>query len=106
VVKWLFQKDTEVENRRRAAGLLATKLSNYGLKRVPALLICYSVGDYSGLFEGVREIFKLFLEDEDALMKELDGVFESVLAVKLNTEQGRAYLAAKLAEYNQPTIAA
>ena len=41
--KWLFQKDTEVENRRRGAAKLAAVLQTYGLKKTPEFLIDYSV---------------------------------------------------------------
>ena len=37
--KWLFQKDTEVENRRRGAAKLAAALKAYGLSKIPDFLI-------------------------------------------------------------------
>ena len=47
--KWLFKKDTEIENRRRAAGQLAAKLREMGFTELPEFFIDYSVGDYSGM---------------------------------------------------------
>lgn len=98
LVKWLFQKDTEIENRRRGAAKLAGVLSALGLKRIPAILIDYSVGDYSGVAHRIKETVDLFLEGEGAVVNEFAKVFESVLAAKLKTESGRAYVAAKLAD--------
>jgi len=43
--KYLFRKDEEIEDRRRQAFKLATKLSEYGLTRIPDVLGCYAVGD-------------------------------------------------------------
>ena len=48
-LKWLFTKDTEIENRRRGAAKLAAKLQAIGLRKLPEFLIDYSVGDYSGM---------------------------------------------------------
>lgn len=98
VVRWLFAKDTEIEDRRRAAAKLAGILSNLGLKRTPEFLIDYSVGDYSGMAHRIAELTRLFLDGEDAVASEFTRVFESVLTAKLKTEAGRAYVAAKLAD--------
>lgn len=51
--RWLFRKDTEIENRRRAAGLTAAELKKRGVQHIPELLIDYSVGDYSGMLARV-----------------------------------------------------
>jgi len=93
-----FQFDTRVEDRRRAAAKLAGVLSQYGLVRIPDLLIDYSVGDYSGMGEHVVEVTKLFLAGERAVLDEFEKVFASVLNAKLRTDEGRAYVAARLAE--------
>lgn len=98
VVKWAFQKDTEVENRRRGAANLATTLSKNGLKKIPEFLIDYSVGDYSGMANKIAGLAKLFLEGEAAVVAEFGEVFENVLKAKLSTETGRAFVAAKLAD--------
>lgn len=98
VVKWLFTKDTEIENRRRAAAKLAAKLEAMGLKKLPAFLIDYSVGDYSGMANKIHQLAEMFLEGDEPVMAELDTVFQNVLTAKLATEEGRAFIAAKLAE--------
>ena len=102
VVRWLFKKDTEVEDRRRGAAKLAGVLSNLGLKKTPEFLIDYSVGDYSGMAEKIKELAKMFLDGEEAVVKEFDQVFEGVLKAKLSTETGRAYIAAKLTDAAKP----
>jgi len=96
--KWLFKKDTEIEDRRKGAGQLAITLGQYGLTRIPKFLICYSVGDYSGCGKMIKDLAELFLEGEEALVKEFDGVFRSVLEAKLRTDEGRAWIEALLAE--------
>lgn len=106
LVKWLFEKDTEVENRRRAAAKLAAKLQQVGLKKTPLFLIDYSVGDYSGMAARIHNLAELFLDGEDAVMKEFDAVFQNVLDAKLKTPEGKALIAAKLAEANAPATAA
>lgn len=93
-----FEFDTRVEERRRAAAKLAAVLMQHGLAKVPDLLIDYSVGDYSGMGCKVIEVTKLFLSGEAAVMEEFQQVFSNVLAAKLRTEEGRAYIQAKLDE--------
>jgi hypothetical protein len=94
----LFKLDTAVEQRRLAAAQVAGKLQSYGLKRIPALLTCYSVGDYSGFVHGLGDMVRLFLDGDEAIVKELDATFDRVLAAKLKTEEGRAILSARLTE--------
>ena len=94
--KWLFQKDTEIENRRRGAAKLAGVLQTYGLKKTPEFLVDYSVGDYSGMANKIADLAKLFLDGEEHVVKEFQHVFERVLEAKLQTEEGRALIAAKL----------
>ncbi len=98
IVKWLFTKDTEIENRRRAAAKLAAKLQEVGLRKLPDFLIDYSVGDYSGMANKIHMLAELVLSGEAPLLAEVDSVFRNVLDAKLKTDEGRAFLAAKLAE--------
>jgi hypothetical protein len=96
--KLAFKKDTEIENRRRGAGQLAISLGKYGLKRIPAFLIDYSVGDYSGCGKKIKELAELFLSGEEAIVKEFDEVFKTVLFNKMQTAEGRAFVQAVLKE--------
>jgi len=102
--KWLFQKDTEIENRRRGAANLAGVLQTYGLKKTPEFLIDYSVGDYSGMAHKISDLARLFLDGEEHVVKEFQHVFDRVLEAKLQTAEGRAYIAAKLSEMAKPTV--
>jgi len=103
VGKWLFQKDTEVENRRRSAAQLAGVLRSLGLRKTPEFLEDYAVGDYSGMAEKIKELVKLFINGEQAVVDEFSQVFDSVLAAKLKTETGRAFIAAKLEDATKAT---
>lgn len=96
--RFLFNKDTAIEDRRRGAGNLAGVLRQYGLKRLPRFLVDYSVGDYSGMGARLSEAASLFNEGEEAVVAEFDQVFESVLNVKLKRKESRDALAARLAE--------
>lgn len=100
--KWLFKKDTVVENRRRGAARLAACLKAYGLVRIPEFLIDYSVGDYSGMAEKIKGLAEMFLAGEEAVVKEFDAVYDRVLVEKLKTEAGRALIASKLADATKP----
>jgi len=96
--KWLFKKDTEIEDRRRGAVKLAGCLKAYGLVKIPDLLSDYAVGDYSGMAMKIKQLAEMFLSGEEAVITELDGVYERVLSQKLMTEAGRALVASKLAD--------
>ncbi len=100
--KWLFKKDTEIENRRRGAARLAAVLKSYGLQRIPEFLIDYSVGDYSGMAEKIKGLAEMFLAGEESVVKEFDAVYDRVLVEKLKTEAGRALVASKLADATKP----
>jgi hypothetical protein len=103
-----FEKDTALEDRRRAAGLLASRLTSLGLKRSPKLLTSYSIGDYGSLINDFEQLVSLFLDpdNEDALMKEISGTFESVLTAELATPDGLALVKAKLAALTAPVATA
>jgi len=101
--KWLFQKDTAMVDRRRGAAKLAAALTNYGLVRIPNFLIDYSVGDYGKMSEDMRQLAQMFLDGEDAVVKEFDKVFERVLVQKLQSEAGRVWIAAKLVDAVKPS---
>jgi hypothetical protein len=72
--KWLFKKDTEVENRRRAAAHLANKLSEMGFKELPVFFLDYAVGDYSGMAYKLSEVARTMMGGEKAVLAEMDDV--------------------------------
>jgi hypothetical protein len=100
---WLFKKDRELEARRRRAAELAAKLQSFGLVRIPAMLLDYSVGDYIQLAEDIVKTAELFMGDDTHIMAEFEDVYEEVLNAKLNTVAGRTLLAAKLKDAMQPS---
>ena len=97
-VKKLVKKDTNVEDRRRGAANLAGVLKSTGLKKIPDFLISYSVGDYSGMANDIKDLAKLFLDGEAAVLAEFKDVFMNLLEAKLGSEEGRAFIAARLAD--------
>jgi hypothetical protein len=100
--KWLFQKDTEVEDRRRGAVNLAGALKSYGLVKIPAFLGDYAVGDYSGMAVKIKALAEMFMQGEASVISEFDQVFDKVLGEKLKSEAGRAFIAAKLSDVVKP----
>jgi hypothetical protein len=98
LTKRIFQRDTDRENRRRAAAKMAASLQVAGLKKVPDFLLDYSVGDYSGMANKMRTLAELFMSGEDPVLAEVETVFLNMLTAKLKTEEGRAFVAARLAE--------
>jgi len=103
VIKLVIKIDTRVENRRRLAGQLAGVLYQYGLTKLPAFLVSYSVGDYSQMGKDIVDTAKIFLAGEEAVIKEFERIFTNCLDAKLDTEEGRAYIAVKLAEAQAAT---
>ena len=101
--KWLFQKDTEREDRRRGAVQLTGTLQKYGLTKTAAFIGDYAVGDYSGMAHKIADLSRLFLSGEEHVLKELEQVFGNVLSEKLKTEEGRAMIAARLSEATATT---
>jgi hypothetical protein len=106
-IKWLFRKDTEIEERRRAAATLAATLSGIGLRLIPEFLVDYSVGDYSAMAHKIKAIAKTFAAGEVAVLGEFERIFDQLLSVKLDSESGRALIASKLSDFvknSDPTV--
>ena len=96
-VRWLFQKDTEQEERRRAAFHLAATLKGLGLTKIPEFLGDYAVGDYSGMAKRIYDFAKMVTDGgEEAVLKEFSRVFDNVLSSKLGSEEGRALIQSRL----------
>lgn len=101
IARWLFRKDEEAEDRRRAAIRVSNTLTAMGLKRLPRILEAYAVYDWSGMAHEIKQFAELAL-DEKAIVTEFEQVFKGVLVKKLATEDGRAMIAALLADATQP----
>lgn len=95
--KTLFQKDTEIENRRKAAIDVAGILSAEGFKRLPGFVTNYAVGDYSGMVHELKAVARDF-RDPTVLEAELDAVFTKQLERRAKDPGKKPVLAAKLQE--------
>lgn len=99
---WLFKVDTRLEELKRSLMVISARFRGVGLEKVPNFLDCIVVNDISGAVELGKELVKLFAQGDVAVLSEFDKVFENVLAAKLKTESGRAYIAAKLEDAIKP----
>lgn len=106
VGKWLFGQNAKLQEQKRAAQVLAGKLRANGLKWIPQLLEDFAVGDVSDMIERIHDLSKLVQAGSDAIEKELEGAYESVLKAKMGTPEGLAYIKAKIAELEAPAPAA
>lgn len=101
----IFRKDTEAEKRRAAAIEVAAKLQELGLRRVPSFLKKFAIYDWSGMYADLKQLADLFTGDPRAVAQEFEQVFDRVFSIKLATAEGRALIAAKLAEAVKPAEA-
>ena len=100
--KWLFGANEELLQKKRAAQKLASVLRDNGLKLLPSLLDDFAVGDVNDMVEKIHDVAKLIDAGSDAIVKELEATYENVLAKKLATPEGLAYIKAKIAELEAP----
>lgn len=96
-VKFLGQKDTEVETRRANAIKASQVLYGKGLKKIPAVLNKYAVGDYSGLAHDLKGLAEEVL-DPARIGLEFDTLFDNMLAEKLKDSEALAALEKKVAQ--------
>ena len=96
--KWLFKKDTEIENRRKAAADLAASLKALGFVRLPVLFLNYAVGDYSGMAQQIIDMARTLAGGEKSVMAECADVFKTLMDVNLRTPEGRELVRVQLAE--------
>jgi len=100
--KWLFGANEKLMAKKRAAQKLATVLRDNGLKLLPSLLDDFAVGDVHDMVEKIHDVAKLIDSGSDAILRELEATYENVLAKKLATPEGLAYIKAKIAELEAP----
>jgi hypothetical protein len=98
--------DERVEKRREACIDVAVELQKRGLKRLPRMLRCYAVGDYSGMWDEVKSFAREIMEGPAAVDKEFEDVFHSMLADHLSTPAGLAYVQSQVALVVAPVVAA
>jgi hypothetical protein len=90
--KLAMKKFEEIQARRVGAYQLAMKLQVYGLKKVPDILVSYASGNYSKAAHQCADLVRILNSGEDVVMKELNDAFKNILASKLSTEEGRAFV--------------
>lgn len=96
-IKFLGQKDTEVETRRANAIKASQVLYGKGLKKIPSCLNKYAVGDYSGLAHDLKGLAEEVL-DPARIGLEFDTLFDNMLAEKLKDSEALAALEKKVAQ--------
>jgi len=102
VGKWLFGQNAKLQQKKRAAQVLAGKLRTAGLKWIPDLLEAFALGDAQQMVEKIHDLHKLVEAGSDAIEKELSQTYENVLAKKLATPEGLALMKAKIAALDAP----
>lgn len=102
--KWLFGANGKLMEKKRAAQVLAGKLRAAGLKRIPAFLEAFAVGDVQDMLEQIHDLAKLVEAGSDAITKELEVTYENVLAKKLAMPEGLAYIKAQIAAMESETV--
>ncbi len=95
-VKWLFRKDTEIENRRRKAVELSARLTGLGFKSMAELFMDYAVGDYSGLFSKMAMVVERLRGNDKDILADLSDVFDNLMKMKLATQEGRSLVRSEL----------
>jgi hypothetical protein len=83
--RFLYQKDTEREERRRAAFLTAASMREKGLNVMGDFLMDYAVGDYSGMAKKLKNA-AVTLSNPAAAEAEFATIFEKMLKSKTPAE--------------------
>lgn len=86
--RFLYKKDTEVEERRRAAIKLSGVYRSAGLVHTSEFLEAYAVGDYSGMGKKVTQAAAL-LNDASAGEKALKDLVDRVRAAAAPTDPAK-----------------
>jgi hypothetical protein len=105
VGKWLFGANEKLLAKKRAAQVLASKLRDAGLKLLPSILDDFAVGDVGDMLQKLVDVSKLVEAGNDAIEKELEQTYQNVLARKLATPEGLAYVKAQVAAAEKPAPA-
>lgn len=71
--RWVYSKDTVVEERRKRAIKVASVYEAAGLTHAAEFLTNYAVGDYSGMAKTLDKVYHL-LDSPDAPVKLLEDL--------------------------------
>jgi len=102
VGRWLFGQNAKLQEKKKAAQVLATELRANGLRLIPSVLDDFVRADVADMIEKVHEVGKLVEAGSDAIKRELQGVYERVLDAKLKQPEGLALIKAKIASLEAP----
>ncbi len=95
VSKFLYKKDTEVEERRRGAIAIAGSFRERGLDVLADFFIDYAVGDYSGMAKKLKNVGAVI--GNPAAADDLFGtVMKKALSAKITDPTELAAILAKL----------
>jgi hypothetical protein len=104
--KLVFKSKKDVSGLRKATQALSIALREHGLKRLPEALEAFTVGDLDDLLAFIRDAATVVKSGNAAIIAELEGTFDRMLGVKLQTPEGRAALKARVAEVEAEIAAA
>lgn len=98
LAKWLFERDTEKENKKRRAAEVAAIYTKRGLEDIPKQLINYSVSDVSGVIHGFFEfIHKYVMVTNEEVETQIDRVLTNMIKAAMTTEAGREVVSKAMA---------
>lgn len=60
----LYKLDSRIEARRKHAIEISNQAAQFGFDHTAAILACYAVGDYDGIYDKAREIYSIFKDDD------------------------------------------
>ena len=92
---FLYRKDTEKENRRRAALEISATLKGWGFERFSTFFANYGIGDYSGMVAEIVSLGKL-ASNEPELIKELRAVMLRMIEHEMKDPDQRNLLYEKV----------
>ena len=106
LAKWLFQKDTEKENKRRRAAEVAAIYKKRGLEDIPNQLINYSVADLSGVIHGfVEALHKYVMVKDEEVEAQIDRILTNMIKAAYLTAAGKTVVDKAIAEVASPAKA-
>jgi hypothetical protein len=94
--KWLFGKNSKLDEQKKAALSLAISLRQYGLTWLPAMLEDFAITNVTDMIQKMHDMAKVVQAGNDAILKDLEATYERVLDKKLSTPEGLALIKAKI----------
>ena len=105
LARWLRSKQEAEQEKKRDVQALSLRLHNLGADRISAVFDEYAVDGIHALLEGFRALGKLVLSGSNVIEKDLEGIYEKMLAAKMAHPEGMALIKAKIAAIERPAPA-